>query len=599
MQQRGDIQRELIEIANALEQADLALTQGRYADAAVVYKQAFMALEHAYGVNDPDTIRCLQKLGDMYYLSERYDDALSVYKRLLSIGSTVLGTNHPDVQAMKAKVGNTIELVGGRKAIEEINDGASRLSHSSISALRLPKAQALKPDESARSDTPPDADHWTDDYQFNPDGDSESTSDRGSGTVTRGGGKGKQEAAEKPRKKQSRASGKSERDAYGETERTGAALRVQRLNPRDQIIAFCIANGGLVASLIVVVVLIVLGVIVSGKLSQQNSAVNDAQHAQLVAGRFKPMIYATADDARELNLSKLNEGSMKYPPNATTLELPVVHAGPDWLEFFAVSISCLTNKDIWFEETPFGLRDEGGVNYYAINSAEYQTAIEMRRVATSAQSWFSANQSYPQDSGFGQPFAADKVEMAYGSSPLISSFQLSEGQMIFGMLKHTRDFYTQLLSPTAQRWPGEQPLRPGAIHCLSLKRSDLVPAISQFCIQGCDRNGQLLTGSQPGDTYLIVLDQGKTIKMPKAEKLPGSNRLIRVCIATLPNGLSLRLIRGLFPLVLVILSAFIILIGRFSQPKSGPGLSCTPSDLFAIIMFMVAAFWAFFLFIAP
>ena len=41
-----------------------------------------------------------------------------------------------------------------------------------------------------------------------------------------------------------------------------------------------------------------------------------------------------------------------------------------------------------------------------------------------------------------------------------------------------------------------------------------------------DRNGQLLTGSQPGNAYLIVLEQGKAIKMPKAEKLPGSNRLI-------------------------------------------------------------------------
>ncbi len=597
MQQRGDIQRELIEIANALEQADLALAQGRYADAAIVYKQAFMALEHAYGVNDPDTIRCLQKLGDMYYLSERYDEALSVYKRLLSIGSTVLGTNHPDVQAMKAKVGNTIELVGGRKAIEEINDGASRLSHSSISALRLPKTQALQPGESPRPEAPQDADRWTDDYQFDPERDSEA--DQGRRPVTGGGGSERQETSGKPRKKKSRASGKNERDAFGESERTGAGLRVQRLNPRDQIIAFCIANGGLVASLIVVVVLIVLGVIVSGKLSQQNSAVNDAEHAKLVAGRFKPMIYATADDARELNWSKLNDASMKYPPNATTLELPVVHAGPDWLEFFAVSISCLTHKDIWFEETPFGLRDEDGVNYYAVNSAEYQTAIEMRRVATGAQTWFSATQSYPQDPGFAQPFSTDKVEMAYGSLPLVTGLQLSEGEMLFGMLKHNRDVYTQLLYPGAQRWAGEQPLRPGAIHCLSLKRNDLVPPIWQFCIQGCDRKGQLLTGSQPGTAYLIVLEQGKTIKMPKAEKLPGSNRLIRVCIATLPNGLSLRLMRGLFPLVLLILAAFIILIGRLSQPKSGPGLSCTPSDLFAIIMFMVGAFWAFFLFIAP
>ena len=604
MQQRGDIQQELIEIANALEQADLSLAAGHYSEAAVVYKQAYMLLEHAYGVNDPDTIACLQKLGDMYYMSGRYNDALPVYKRLLAIGSALLGTHHPDVLAMQKKVGNTIELIGGRQAAEEMNDGASRLSHSSISALRLPRAQALTPPPERMED----ADHWTDEFPFDPDVDSDADAAALQGSSLRrptiGRAEGKRKAEEKPKKDKKQKSVRDNGRQTDELRRPTAApgLRGQSLNPRDQLISFIIGNGGGVASLIVVIVLAVFGCIVMGKLNQQNGALNAANHAKAIAGRFKSSIYATADDARELILNKLNDASMKYPPMATTLVMPVVRAGPDWAEFFAVAISCLTKKDLWLEETPFGLKDEDGVNYYLSTSNEFGTASEMRRVAANAQNWFMAGQVYPQDPTFGQAFRTDKVEAAYDSFPLITVVQLmgADTRPIFAdTSKGSSNIIKDLQNPAMSRWATEQPLRPGAIHCLSIKRGDLTPPTYQFYMQGCDRNGQLLTSSLPGAAYLIAYDQGKAVKVPKASTIPASNRLIRLCIATLPPGFSLRLVHCIFPLVLVSLSLFIIVFGHLSKPKTEIGWSWGPADLFALIMIMLGAFWGFFLLVAP
>src|SRR5580700_2747832 len=137
---RGDLQHELIEIASALEDADVAFAQGNYADAANVYRRAFDLLEHAFGAQDPDTISALQKLGDALYLSQDYPAALPVYKRLLDIGAAVLGPDHRDVRAMAAKVNETEAMASERTGARAQRDTAARLTHSSISALRAADA---------------------------------------------------------------------------------------------------------------------------------------------------------------------------------------------------------------------------------------------------------------------------------------------------------------------------------------------------------------------------------------------------------------------------------------------------------------------------
>src|SRR5262249_1094932 len=111
MQKRDDLQADLLEIANALETADSQVRAGNYEGAEPIYKNALAFLEFNFGVGDPDTISCLQKLADTYFYMHRFYDALPLYQRLLKIGEQILGKNHPDVVAMSLKVAATYEAL--------------------------------------------------------------------------------------------------------------------------------------------------------------------------------------------------------------------------------------------------------------------------------------------------------------------------------------------------------------------------------------------------------------------------------------------------------------------------------------------------------
>src|SRR5207302_1091822 len=121
---------------------------GQFQEAAGIYQRALAPLERAFGRLDPDHIRCLQRLADCQYAGQEYDSAIASYYRLFSIGQEVLGKNHPDVMAMAAKVSEITKLKSSqtgfdRKQHAAIDDRASRLSHSSIKALRPEDVDAV------------------------------------------------------------------------------------------------------------------------------------------------------------------------------------------------------------------------------------------------------------------------------------------------------------------------------------------------------------------------------------------------------------------------------------------------------------------------
>ena len=132
----GETERELIDVAASLEYAAKLFKQGNFIDAEPIYGRALNVLERVYGAGDPDTIACLQSLGDIYYQMGRYNEAMPHYKRLLAIGEKVLGKKHPSVVDMVLRLATTYQQLGLTEDAETLFRRANQMSMSSMAALR-------------------------------------------------------------------------------------------------------------------------------------------------------------------------------------------------------------------------------------------------------------------------------------------------------------------------------------------------------------------------------------------------------------------------------------------------------------------------------
>ncbi len=66
-------------------------SQGRYAEAEPLFRQALEITEHAKGAEHPDIAIILNNLGELYYVQGRYAEAEPLYQRALSIKEKMLG----------------------------------------------------------------------------------------------------------------------------------------------------------------------------------------------------------------------------------------------------------------------------------------------------------------------------------------------------------------------------------------------------------------------------------------------------------------------------------------------------------------------------
>ena len=76
--------------------AELYYSQGRYAEAESLYRQALAIRENVLGKNHPDTAESYNNLALLYKTQGRYEEAEPLLKKALEIRENVLGENHPD-----------------------------------------------------------------------------------------------------------------------------------------------------------------------------------------------------------------------------------------------------------------------------------------------------------------------------------------------------------------------------------------------------------------------------------------------------------------------------------------------------------------------
>lgn len=608
----GDFEQQLVEIANALESADNSYHAGRFDEAAPTYERALGLLEQAFGRLDPDTIACLQKLAEARYLSARYDQALPLYKRLLSVGQEVLGPNHADVKGMSQKVEEISQILAGQAGLgvapKAGDDRAARMTHSSIDALR--------PDNVSTNDW--NADWRSQQYE-------QSRKSRGleyekqyQAATEQILEAARNAAADKlpPQTddddfpNMNMSAGRGSKHSRGTKEKRPDAGKVRKTAEMKPTLAEAnsrtldMLKSRAVALVPTFLVLTVLGIGTFFLLKLGRQATDTpppANQPQMLVKKF-----ATADGARQVELvandKAVSEVRLKYAGVKQPLSTPFLEIGPDPLDFLKATLSCLSKKDIWFEETKEGLRDEKGVVYYALNAPEFAIVNQMRKIKDSATKWYYGGTGYPTKAEYVNSFPYVNPFAGANYHPKLTFHRLAtpDGRMI--LMEPGRgdpNLYKSLQAPESSLWLMEPALAPGEIHCLSVQRDYENPAGRDFYIHCCDRNGKLIYGSDPSKVLLVGLHNGNSLEMPIRDSLPTSkSRLVRFCLVKLPPGTNLLMMRLLFPCSLMGLGFICLAAGYLTKPNNDKGFLSSPQDILACLLLVVGMFWTYFLFFA-
>ncbi|HEY9776448.1 MAG TPA: tetratricopeptide repeat protein [Planktothrix sp.] len=585
---RGDLHHELIEIASALEDADLTFARGNYADAVNVYRRALDLLEHAFGKEDPDTILALQKLGDALYLSSDYAGALPIYRRLLAAGEKILGENHHDVRAMAAKINETASIAESRNGARAKRDSAARLTYSSIAALRTEAtgtSRRINPERLTDNFAINDADQGSFDHS-----ESDSPSGWADPTLARGRSGFKTGSFGSP--------------SNGDSKKTRAGNRSKK-NEQSQIdiLALLRENAAAVGFIVLILVGLMAGGFLLVGVLNQPAKKNAAAPQQTVVNKQRPTRYATGDDGKVIDIKSAKEASLLYSGFDKPLELPVIWIGPDWKDFIAPGFEFITKKDLYMEWRPEGLTDERGINYYAEDSAEVSTMKQVMNVAVKAQQYYKGTSgTYPQDDAWTQTLSYKNPLTGMPERPDLETITLvnDDGRMAIENANSDTNphlFVSLQLLPTAM-WKNEPDGRPCAVHALCVKHQTS-PPIWEFYVHGFDRHGKLITNDLCDTVYLIGVKNGQSVIEHDSYALPTSPRLERLVVATLPPGCDLRVMHCLSPILTALLCLLILLVRITMRARQQYSASFTTVDVVAFVLILISGAWAAFLLLAP
>lgn len=571
MPNSADLEQALIEIAGELEKADAAAKMGRFAEAAPIYKRAYEFLERGFGPDDPDTIACLQKLADSSFEAGNFRDAVPAYKRLYTLGERMLGDTHPHVQAI------AVRLYDAEEALSNAPDAAARY-FSSETVARVEPPHQIEHTISRNIDPRRLPDNILDPTV---DVDSLDLADEPSSAswrqkMVQG------DRAEVARKSKAARAAKSA--APAEFKRSRPGVRAHEPNLKDSVLSVFMLHGTAVASVVAIAALIGFMAYTWSRISQGEREIQKA--TDRVVYKKPPDIYTTADGARTVRIDWPSTATLSYNYGHDKLKLPLTKIGPDWKDFFADSMSAFANKDIWLEDTKEGLRDEDGVAFY--NADVRSRVVElMRQIGTYENSCWLVNHEYHD-----QPTAFAN----YGSSVLLTVPQpvQAEDATALLMADSNSDILASLRGGGLWKEEASQRAKPFEIHCLSVKRIYLQPPKVDFYVHGFDGEGRLLSGSEPGTTFVLAYRDGQQIKQGKPMPLPTVRppRSLRVCLVKLPQGMpSLRLMHYFFPLVIFLMALLLFVFSQGTRPKSELGLNWNAFDLFAFLSLVISLIW--------
>jgi hypothetical protein len=204
---------------------------------------------------------------------------------------------------------------------------------------------------------------------------------------------------------------------------------------------------------------------------------------------FSGLQYATCDHAKSLKFTK--DGLCIASDSSGTIKSKY-WVLPDQLNDFPdLFRGYLRRKEYWYRSEGDELVDHNNVVFYQPTACEKNIVDKMWFYAKCAQDQYEENKSYPS--------SLEKSKQTYQNfgyiNPSTGKFDYAE-LLVLGLQGNKLDL--------GSRGASDRQWRPGAILCL---RADT----KHFCVQGFDRRGRPLVGSDPSRYFVINLEYGKCL----------------------------------------------------------------------------------------
>jgi tetratricopeptide (TPR) repeat protein len=553
----GDSERELADVVTSLEYAAQAFKQKNYSAAEPIYRRALEVLERNFGAGDPDTIACLQSLGDIYYQMGKYTEAMPHYKRLVTIGEKVLGRKHPMVIDMVLRLASTYQQLGLNDDAETLFRRANTMSQSSMATLNRPLPD-VKPLPDAKIPNP---------RQTRIDMTAETAeSPRGRRSSSRFNDN---DAPPPPPSKGGRQDKKVDRGAN---------------EARQSFLIVLQRSSGVVISLVVVGALIFCGYMMLNALNTSS-----AKPAQV--NELKGNSYRTADGQIDIVIS--SAGDTTYRVGNQTSAVAIAALGPDLMDFKDSILSSLLNKEVWFELTPMGLQREDGTVFYSKNGPELKVVRQLEMIARSASSWFQQRREYPSRQGDIQ--LGELSQNPVSQRPEIPSIDRLESgsenvQDFVDVPVNNLPLEKILESTETAKWLKEAAPYGGGIHCLNATKKLPSGDTRKFFAHAFDRDGKFIAGSVPGTIYLVAFSNGKQF-LPDPIKASKPSRPPKLCIVHLPSGTPIWLLHYFTPILCMSIAMMFILFGKAARRPDDRDSGVSIAMRIGLVFMFIGCLW--------
>ncbi|HEY9787614.1 MAG TPA: tetratricopeptide repeat protein [Candidatus Obscuribacterales bacterium] len=494
------------EVHLLISDADTAVSEKRYGDAAPLYRRAIEMLETPNGTLDPDLANCLHKLGDVYCALEEFEAACPILERLLDIGQRVLGPSDPDVITIALRLATTYDLLERHgeagsmyaKAVQMAEDGLPA-GDPFTNKIRTAYAEWLSRQTRPKKRTEVDTDRL------------------------------RAAEEESKREKATRELDKMTDDMVAVPVRQAPASATYRmLKKLDQW------QQLFIPAVLSTVLLIGAFFWMQNLVKESGGKAGTAQQTESVEDQR----FETIDGSISVALTGPNEavweaGGNKRKIPYVVLRNKMIDAGHALEGYFLP-------HEMWFEQTEDVLRSEDGTSLYKMGSPEAKVVAQIEKIVDYAENYRKKHDTYPANAEkwVSQPLAewtnpitgkADQIPLQAVSLDLGLPF-------IFGGSSSDEEILSYLSDGAP--WSEEPEPAPCAIRCLSIFggeksvdgfKSDL------FYIRGYDRNAVPIISGAGGGTYFVALKGGPDRTTEKTTRAHAPPQIVavpqRICIS--------------------------------------------------------------------
>ena len=541
---------------NNLERGRSLYNQGAFAESIPYFEEALKATERTFGNNAPELAEYLQELGDAYAGAQRASESLLVYDRLFRLGQQIIGPNHPQIISILWKMSILAERIGNNEdSYEMINQALARARESlrpddplavqvverynylselmrQIEELKrrgeyVPPGQEANYQEAQpveNVELPPHLNYQ--EVERNPFGQplgyaasrasfvnldplSSEAKVLDADLMARNAHKpqdghltNSSVLGQRVEQIDSLDSDYSLDEIENLTGRrtpkvTHGASKSRKFNQQDnqRIVLGRLAKDILlpVVGLIVIGVLIFVAVLpaLNGKKADTVSQTKQASKPVPPAEEKTDAIFETGDGEKQIRL--LPDGRAFIVTKAGVTPVRVKRVSNDWGAYFDLMIASLSEKQLWFNQRPWGVVSEDGIPYYGVREPERRVIEKMRYLAGLAQGVFLRTESYPITPPIGAYQEFTFLCPFNGKLQSIPIRQIPETDPKLDNLRLMLDTGAMILNESMNQ--------PGYIACYSPIMGDPnsgKPKAIAFFIRGLDREGHFIGSSKPG-----------------------------------------------------------------------------------------------------